>query len=161
MKSKEKIYSISCILLIIDQIVKLLVRNNMILLDEIKIIPNFFSIYYIENEGAAFSILGGQTYLLILVSLIALVILDRYLTKESKFSKLSTISLGIIIGGILGNLIDRIMYHAVIDYLSFDIFGYSFPVFNIADIGITVGAVLLMIDIIRGEINDKRRTDYR
>ena len=68
----------------------------------------------------------------------------------------SMISLGLIVGGTLGNLFDRIIYHAVVDYLAFDIFKYSFPVFNLADIGITVGTTLLIIAyIIENRTGDK------
>lgn len=161
MKNKERVYSICCILLIIDQLVKLLIKNNMKLLDEIIVIPNFFSIYYIENKGAAFSMLGGATILLILVSLLAIIILDRYISKEKKMTKLSIIALGMVMGGIFGNLIDRIIYKVVIDYLSFNIFGYNFPVFNIADIGITVGVVLLVVDIIRRDYCEVRSKKSR
>ena len=72
-------------------------------------------------------------------------------------TNLSIISLGLMTGGIIGNLFDRILYKSVIDYLSFNFFGYSFPVFNLADIGITVGAALLILDLII-EDNKKRRT---
>ena len=119
--------------------------NNMNLHQEIKIIPNFFSLYYVENPGAAFSILGNQTMLLIIVSVVCLILIKEYIKKEKEFSNLSIISLGMIIGGTIGNLFDRILYKAVIDYLAFDIFKYSFPVFNLADIAITVGAGLLLL----------------
>ena len=164
MKSKEKIYSIACILLIIDQVVKLLIKTNMHLFDEIKIIPNFFSLYYIENEGAAFSILGGARIILILVGVIALFILDRFINREKKISKLGVISLGMIIGGILGNMIDRILYGVVIDYLAFDLFNYSAPVFNIADIAITVGILLFIVDVFRSDLDgnkSRRRTKIK
>jgi len=71
--------------------------------------------------------------------------IKEYIKKEKEFSNLSIISLGMIIGGTIGNLFDRILYKAVIDYLAFDIFKYSFPVFNLADIAITVGAGLLLL----------------
>ena len=164
MKSKEKIYSIACILLIIDQVVKLLIKTNMHLLNEIKIIPNFFSLYYIENEGAAFSILGGARIILILVGVIALFILDGFINREKKISKLGVISLGMIIGGILGNMIDRILYGVVIDYLAFDLFNYSAPVFNIADIAITVGILLFIVDVFRSDLDgnkSRRRTKIK
>ena len=61
-----------------------------------------------------------------------------------------------IMGGLVGNLIDRLLYGYVVDYLSFDIFGYSFAVFNIADIGIVLGVIILFIDIIRSEIYERR-----
>ncbi|MBR2246691.1 MAG: signal peptidase II [Bacilli bacterium] len=155
MKNKEKVYSVAAILLIIDQFVKLLIKTKMKVLTEIKIIPNFFSIYYVKNKGAAFSILNGKTYIFIIVAILLLFLIDRYL-KEEKFTKLSIISLGMIIGGIVGNLIDRLLYHSVIDYLSFNIFGYNFPVFNIADIGITVGCLLYIIELIRRSINESK-----
>ena len=155
MKNKEKVYGISAILLIIDQLVKLIIKSKMDILQEIKVIPKFFSIYYTENTGAAFSILDGKVYVFVIVAFILLFILDKYL-KEENLTKLSIISLGIIIGGIVGNLIDRLLYHSVIDYLSFNIFGYSFPVFNIADIGITVGVVLYIIENVWRSINEIR-----
>ncbi len=158
MKSKEKIYSIGCCLLIIDQVVKLLIKSNMKLLDEVVIIPHFFSIYYVENKGAAFSILGGATLLLVLVGFVALFILDKYISKEEYFSKLGVFSLGMIMGGIVGNLIDRLLYGSVIDYLSFSIFNYSFPVFNIADIGITIGVFIYIIDYIKEEVKKKKNS---
>ena len=79
MKDKEKVYSVAAILLIIDQLVKLLIKTKMKLLTEISIIPNFFSIYYVENRGAAFSILNGKVYIFIIVAFILLFLLDRYL----------------------------------------------------------------------------------
>ena len=145
MNKKNFIYSISFIVLLFDQFIKLIVMNNMKLHQEITIIPEFFSIYYIENTGAAFSILGNQTLLLVLVSVVCLMLMKEYIKKEKEMTSLSIISLGMIIGGTMGNLFDRILYKAVIDYLAFDIFKYSFPVFNLADIAITVGAALLLL----------------
>ena len=156
MKSKEKIYSISAILLMIDQFIKLFVKSKMELFEEIIVIPKFFSIYYIENDGAAFSILGGATVILIIVSLVALFILDRFITKENVNTKFGILSYGMIFAGIIGNLIDRCLYGSVIDYLSFNIFGYSAPVFNLADICIVVGAVILVIDTIIRDIEIKK-----
>lgn len=148
MDKKKFIYSISFIVLVIDQIIKLTVVNNLTLHQEVEIIPNFFSLYYVKNTGAAFSILGNQTLLLVLVSVVCLILIKEYIKREKEFTKLSIASLGMIIGGTLGNLFDRILYKSVIDYLAFDFFKYSFPVFNIADIAITVGAALLLLSFI-------------
>ena len=156
MTKKKLIYTISSIVLLLDQLIKVLVVNNMDLHQEIKIIKNFFSIYYVKNTGAAFSILGNQTLLLIVVSCLCLILIKEYIKKEKNITTLSMISLGLIVGGTLGNLFDRIIYHAVVDYLAFDIFKYSFPVFNLADIGITVGTTLLIIAyIIENRTGDK------
>lgn len=144
-KSKKIIYLITIITIIIDQLVKILVKTNMHLHQEINIIPNFFSLHYIKNTGAAFSIFNDQTTFLIITTAVFLVIMSHYIKHENNFTKLSIISLGILLGGMFGNLIDRIIYSGVIDYLSFTIFNYNFPIFNIADIGITVGTFLLVI----------------
>lgn len=159
MKNKEKIYSMTALFLIFDQIIKLFIKTKMNLLDQIKVIPNFFSIFYIENKGAAFSILEGQRIFLILISFIILFIIDRYITKENIKDKHLIVYYGMIIAGILGNLIDRLLYDGVIDYLAFKIFGYDFPVFNLADICIVVGVILLIIRefIIWRKSNDRSR----
>lgn len=159
MKNKEKIYSMTALFLIFDQIIKLFIKTKMNLLDQIKVIPNFFFIFYIENKGAAFSILEGQRIFLILISFIILFIIDRYITKENIKDKHLIVYYGMIIAGILGNLIDRLLYDGVIDYLAFKIFGYDFPVFNLADICIVVGVILLIIRefIIWRKSNDRSR----
>ena len=108
---------------------------------------------YLKNTGAAFSILEDSTPLLVIISVIVIVLLDRSIKKTSKFTNLEEISLGLIMGGIFGNLIDRIIHHGVIDYLSFRIFKYNFPVFNLADISIVIGVGLYIISIIK----DKER----
>ena len=156
MTKKKLIYTIASIILLLDQLIKVIVVNNMELHQEIKIIKNFFSIYYVKNTGAAFSILGNQTLLLIVVSCLCLILIKEYIKKEKNITTISMTSLGLIVGGTLGNLFDRIIYHAVIDYLSFDIFKYSFPVFNLADIAITIGTFLLVIGyIIENRAGDK------
>ncbi len=157
MKNKKFIYTIAMGFMLLDQLIKLIVTANMNLHEEISIIPKFFSLYYIKNTGAAFSIFGNKTLFLILISLLCLIILKNYIKKLKRVTNLSIISLGLMTGGIIGNLFDRILYKSVIDYLSFNFFGYSFPVFNLADIGITVGAALLILDLIIEE-RQKRRT---
>lgn len=157
MKNKEKIFEISAVLLMIDQVLKIIVNHNMTINEEIRIIPNFFSLLYVKNTGAAFSILNNNTSFLIILSVVFILVLDRYIKKEEKnFDKLSIISLGMILGGIFGNLIDRIIHHGVIDYLSFIIFKYDFPIFNFADICITIGVLLLIIDMFKNKsLGDK------
>ena len=150
MKNRQQIYNIVAIVFIIDQIIKIIIKHTMNLYQEISIIPNFFSLCYVKNTGAAFSILEDATLLLIVISIVFLLLIDKSIKKEEQnLSKLSIISLGMIIGGIFGNLIDRILYRSVIDYLSFSFGKYHFPIFNIADIGITVGVFILIIDMIR------------
>jgi len=146
MNKKEDIYKITIGVFVFDQLIKYYINRFLKINTGIDIIPNFFRILHIRNNGAAFSILENNTILLVIISVLFLVILDRYIKKEKSFTKLSIISLGMIMGGIFGNLMDRIIYHSVIDYLSFNIFNHNFPIFNLADICITVGVVLLIIN---------------
>jgi len=150
-KNKEKIYSISAIVIIIDQIIKILISTKMKLNAEIEVIPNFFSIVFVKNKGAAFSILQDQKIFLVIISLLVLFFLNRYIDKNKIFNKYSIISLGFIIGGIIGNLLDRLIQDGVIDYLSFQISKYFFPVFNLADSFIIIGIILMLISIIKEE----------
>lgn len=153
MKSKEDIYKITCVVLLLDQFIKFMINKFMDLNTSIKVIPNFFKIYYVRNSGAAFSILENNTILIVIISIIFIVLLDYYIRKEKNFTKLSIISLGMIMGGIFGNLMDRIIYHSVIDYLSFG----SFPIFNLADIFICVGVGILIISEIRSKNKNGRK----
>ena len=146
MNKKEDIYKVTIGVFVLDQLIKYYINRFMKINTGVNVIPNFFKIIHIRNHGAAFSILENNTILLIVISVISIVVLDLYIKKEKKFNKLSIISLGMIMGGIFGNLMDRIIYHSVIDYLSFTIFKYNFPIFNLADIGITIGAILLIVN---------------
>ena len=111
MKNKKFIYTIGMFYMLLDQIIKLIVTKNMELFQEITIIPKFFSLYYLKNTGAAFSILGNQTILLVLISLICLVFIKNYIKKLKRVTNLTIISIGILLGGILGNLFDRLLYN--------------------------------------------------
>ena len=90
-----------------------------------------------------------------------LVILDKYMLNEVKGDRKLEFLLSMIIGGLCGNLIDRILYRSVTDYLSFTFFGYSFAVFNFADILITVGIFLMIICLICDEIREKSKNNLK
>ncbi len=144
---------ISIILLCIDQISKLLVVNLLTKTDSITIIKNFFYLTYINNDGAAFSILVGQRIFLILIAVLVIVMLIRYIKKNNIQNKLELVSLALIIGGSLGNLMDRVVRGYVIDFLDFKLFNYNFPIFNLADTFIVIGVFLLLLKEIRKENN--------
>ena len=114
----------------------------------IKVIENFFHITYTHNTGAAFSILEGQKWFFVFSALIACIGIVGYINKSKDVTKLIKFALMLIIGGAIGNLIDRVVYGYVIDFLDFYIFGYDFPVFNVADCCITIGTGLLLLSII-------------
>lgn len=146
----KRIFLFSLIIFIIDQIVKLLIGFSINLNDSVSIISGFFNISYVHNYGAAFSILYGNRVFLILISVFTLIFIYYFLLKNKKFSRFDIFIYSFLIGGILGNLFDRIVYGYVIDYLDFNIFGYHFPIFNIADISIVLSIFMIIIDIIRG-----------
>ena len=144
---------ISIILLCIDQISKLLVVNLLTKTDSITIIKNFFYLTYINNDGAAFSILVGKRIFLILIAVLVIVMLIRYIKKNNIQNKLELVSISLIIGGSLGNLMDRVVRGYVIDFLDFNLFNYNFPIFNLADTFIVIGVFLLLLKEIRKENN--------
>lgn len=133
---------IGLIVIILDQITKFLVVKNMDVATSLDLIPNFFSIFYIRNDGAALSSMRGQRIFLIIASLICIGFIINIIKKEEYKSRITTFSLGILIGGMFGNLIDRLFYKDVIDFLSFTLFGRHMPIFNIADICIVCGVII-------------------
>lgn len=153
---KSKLFSIYIFTFLLDLVIKLIIKFNMKVEDSFIVIPGFFKINYLQNTGAAFSSFEGMRYVFIIVSLIIFLILIKYIKNTDIKRKLEIISLGLILGGLVGNLIDRIFYGYVIDYLSFTIFGYSFAVFNLADSFIVIGVILFIIDMIIVE-REKRK----
>lgn len=141
----KKILTTSFICILIDQIIKIIITTNLKFTESINVIKNFFRITYLRNNGAAFSILSGNRIFLILITLIALLIIYIFLIKNKNINKIETICYGTLMGGIIGNLIDRVRLGYVIDYLDFNIINYNYPVFNFADICIVVSAILLLI----------------
>lgn len=144
----KKIYLVAGITLLIDQITKILVH---LFLSDIEIIPSFLNFTYVENTGAAWGMFDNNRMFLICVSVVTLLILSKYLKSETSINKMTMTSYGLLVGGIFGNLIDRIFRGYVIDFLNFNILGYHFPAFNIADVAIVIGVILMIIEVIRGE----------
>ena len=145
------------ILVILDQYVKNLVVMNIELGKQIPLIDNFFSLTYVRNYGAGFSILQNETVFLTALSIIAIIVLSYMLVKARKNDTLSIIAYILIISGAIGNLIDRVRYCYVVDFLDFIIFGYDYPVFNIADSFITIGCFILIIMVILETKNAKNK----
>lgn len=154
----KKIGIISLIVIIIDRILKVLVTNNFALNVRNKIIDGFFYITNCHNEGAAFSLFSGNVLFLIFITLIVLFLIYRTINKEN-VNKIGILAYGLLLGGILGNLYDRIFYGYVIDYLDFRIFNFNFAIFNLADAAIVIGAILLIV--FEGSDNDGRKNKDR
>lgn len=141
----KKISIISFIVFLIDRIIKMLIETFFKLGVRNSIVKKFFYLTYVKNEGAAFSIFNGKIIFLILLSFAALYLVYSFIKKEKNMNNITIISYGMFIGGIIGNLIDRIFYGYVIDYLDFELFGNRFAIFNFADSMIVIGAILLLI----------------
>ena len=139
---------IGIIIICIDQLTKNLVQ---VFDADVNIINNFLRIKYVQNTGAAFSLFKEHTTILILVSILLLVLVYN-LMFSYKETKLNNLSFGLIIGGIIGNLIDRIFFQCVRDFIDINIF--NFPIFNIADMAIVFGIVLLLISSFMEEKNE-------
>ena len=150
----KKLFGIAITSIVLDQIIKNVFFLFMNYGDSIAIIDGFFNITLIGNTGAAFSILSSNTILLILISIIFLNALYFGFIKGKNLNAIEQISFGLLIGGIMGNLIDRVIHMQVIDYLDFNFFGFDFPVFNLADILIVVSMVLIIVQIFKGEKNE-------
>jgi len=110
-----------------------------------EIIPNVFNIVYATNEGAAWGILKGKSWLLISLAVLAVAFIFRYQKDLGIERRVNQIGLGLIIGGIFGNTLDRILFGHVIDFLDVHLQFYRWPTFNIADSGFVVGTAIFLI----------------
>lgn len=146
----RKILIIASITLLIDQISKVIIEALINLNHEIILIPNFFSLHYINNYGAAWSIMDNQTPIIITISIIALIIIYRFM-YVFQINHRNNIAFGLLVGGLIGNLMDRWLFGYVRDFFDFHIFNYDYPIFNIADIAIVIGVGLLFYAILKGE----------
>ena len=139
---------LAALVVLADQATKLLILARFAHGESVPVTP-FFNLILVYNKGAAFSFLAGapgwQTPVLIGIALGAVAIVSWMLWRNSA-RLLLDIGLALILGGAIGNLIDRIAYGQVVDFLLFHAYGWSYPAFNVADSAITVGAALLIID---------------
>jgi len=129
--------------LFLDQLTKFLAARFLQLNNPLVLIKDFLNLSLVHNRGAAFGILKNQLFVFVIISLLAIALILYHL-KDKKKSRLSSISLSLILGGAVGNLIDRLRFGFVIDFLDFRVW----PVFNIADSAITIGVVLLSWELL-------------
>lgn len=144
---------LTIVCLLLDVVSKLFISSTCVLNESITIIKDFFEITYVKNTGAAFSIFSTNTIFVIIISILIIVGLIIYIYKSHPKRKIERISYSFILGGAIGNLFDRVIYGYVIDFLDIYIFGWDFPIFNLADICIVVGVILLIIDVWRNGRN--------
>lgn len=156
---------IAPLVIVSDQWVKLIVDRNMLLYQSIEVLENFFHITYIRNKGAAFGILSGADASLripffLAVSLVAIVVIIYALKTHKGQSPIFPVALSLILGGAIGNMIDRLRMGEVIDFLDVHWYQHHWPAFNIADSAITVGMGFLIFQMItEKEGSDASNTD--
>ncbi|NGM81737.1 lipoprotein signal peptidase [Paenibacillus sp. 7124] len=139
-------YLIALIVFLIDQGTKYLISSRLQLDEQIPVIGNFFLITSHRNRGAAFSILQNQRWFLILVTIVVVVGIVWYLNKVRKTRRLLPLALALVLGGAIGNFLDRLLTGEVVDFLQFNFGSYTFPIFNVADSCIVVGVALIILD---------------
>ena len=147
-----KILLIIISIFLLDRFTKVLVINNLTLGESLSVIDGFFNITYVNNHGAAFGIMDGKVIFIVIISVLIFAYLIYEIRKDSH-SKLITTSISFVIGGLLGNLFDRVVYGHVIDFFDFNFFGYDFAIFNVGDAFIVIGTILLAIGFLLEERN--------
>jgi len=142
-------FAIAATVLLLDQITKLWIMTDFVLGDS-RYISSFFNLVRAHNEGAAFSFLsdagGWQRWFFTFLSTVISVVIVVWLTRLPRQKIIEAIALSLILGGALGNLYDRVTLGYVVDFLDFHWAGWHFAAFNVADMAISVGAVLIIID---------------
>ena len=146
----KKTYVIAIFILLFDQISKSLIEIYFKLNESFVIVKDFFNITVAHNTGGAWSILNNHSYLFIIFSVIALIVLIRFMF-QFKNNLRNNIAFACTVAGIMSNLADRLFLGYVRDFLDFKVLGYDYPIFNIADIAIVVGVLLLIVAIFKGE----------
>lgn len=145
-----KLFIIVFLIAFVDQLSKIIVETNLISTESITIIPNFLNITLLHNFGAAFGILSDMDGIIIAFSLGVLIFLffeiKKYYNNVFIFNVIA-----VLIGGILGNLIDRIIHGYIIDFIEFKLFSLNLPIFNVSDTCIVVSTILLIIVLFSSE----------
>jgi len=135
-----------------DQLSKLWIRTNLAIGESLPLIDRL-SLIHIRNTGSAFGLLANQTFLIIVISIAALLFILLFLRYLSPATTLSVVAIGLLMGGALGNLIDRLRFRSVIDFIYFRLWGdFHWPAFNIADASIVVGVCLLIYSFYRSGV---------
>lgn len=127
--------------------------------ESITIIENFLYITSHRNRGAAWGILQGQMWFFYIITTVVIIGIIYYMAKYAKGKALLGISLGLMLGGAIGNFIDRLLRKEVVDFVDTYIFSYDFPIFNVADSALVVGVALLMIQMFREEREAKEKSN--
>ena len=136
------VFSVALLVAAIDQFTKFLIRKNFQLNESIPIIKNIFYFTYVTNTGSAFGLFKNLNWFFMLFSIVVIIAIFYYLRKKIyEKEKFLQLAVGLLLGGTIGNMIDRILYGAVTDFLDFRVW----PVFNVADSAVTISVIILII----------------
>ncbi len=146
-KEKTWLYlGIALLVLVLDQLVKVWVRENIPLHGQQSFLPGLVELTYVQNTGAAFSLFSKHTWILAIISGIAAAAILVLLLKKVLPGAMGRVALALVLGGAIGNLIDRVLLGYVVDMFNLQFMGFA--VFNVADIGVTCGGVLLCVYVL-------------
>lgn len=161
MKLFKRFYWIflSILLILADQITKFLVVKKIPINDSIELIEDFFSLSHVRNTGAAFGMLSGQRWIFMVFTSIVIFFAVLALCSGRVKNNWGILSLSLIIGGGVGNMIDRIFLGEVVDFFAFNFWGYQFAVFNVADIFVCCGTVILAFYIFFSSDFDSKKEE--
>ncbi len=153
-------YWIALFVFVLDYVTKKIIATQMNIGDQISVISNFFLITSHRNRGAAFGILQEQRLFFIIITIVIVIGIIWYIQAMRKTAKpWLLIGLGLVLGGALGNFLDRARYGEVVDFLQFNFGSYQFPIFNVADSAIVCGVALILIDTLLSAKDEKKRMD--
>ena len=146
-------YALAAVILVIDQITKYVVVNNIDLYEVKEVIPGILSWMYIRNTGAAWSILEGQMWFFYIITFAVVIAVIYIMQKYAKDNWLFSLGLSLILAGALGNFIDRLRLGYVVDMIRLDFM--NFPIFNVADISLSIGVAVIILYVLLDEKNKK------
>lgn len=141
---------------LLDQLTKLICLNNLALGESAQVIPGVLDFTYIQNRGAAFGSLANSRWIFMILSTVMIIVLTVYVVIDKSLSKPALVCLGMIAGGGVGNMIDRVAYGYVVDFIDVKFLPFWKWIFNVADSFVCVGAVLLLMFFIIHEIKNKK-----
>ncbi len=163
MKRKYWVLLIFCVgILLLDQWTKSMVVEKLPLYQRIEVIQGFFNLTHVRNAGGAFGIFGGRrggagSLLFVIVSLIAIGAILFLFIRIKEGERTLALSFSLVLSGALGNLIDRLRYGEVVDFLDFHLSDYHWPAFNIADSAICIGIGLLALELLRRDHKENNK----
>lgn len=154
-----KFYGIAAIVIALDQWTKWLIVKNMELGERIPILDPYIALLSHRNKGAAWGMLQGQFSLFAIITVIVIIGIIYYFHKEAKGKPLFQVGLMMLLGGAIGNFIDRVWRREVVDFADvlIPIINYDFPIFNVADAALSIGVVMVIIFIIKEERAEKKK----